>query len=195
MTANMRWIGNPDLKPEQHHQLELGMSWNHTGWDASAVVFYNKVDNYILRDRARGQAGILQNDNATVYRNVDATLSGFELNGGILWGNNWSNRATLAYIHAENDSDSRPIAQTPPLEVTISLEYTTDLWNIGGLLRAQDRQDRVEDNPALDSGLDARQTPGWVTLDLYGSYSPSDNLTLKAGIDNLLDKNYSKELH
>lgn len=77
-------------------------------WAACAgSVYYNDVSDYILRDRAHGQSGILQDDNATIYRNVDAQLYGFEMEAGIRWGSFWSSRATLAYVHARNSDDSR----------------------------------------------------------------------------------------
>ena len=132
MKTSERWIGNPDLDPEAHHQLELGYTRDAGFWDTAASVYYNDVNDYILRDRAHGQSGILQNDNATIYRNVDAELYGFEMEAGIRWGSYWSSRATLAYVHADNTTDNRAIAQIPPLGGTVSLEYTRADWNLGG---------------------------------------------------------------
>ncbi|MGB5338916.1 MAG: TonB-dependent copper receptor [Gammaproteobacteria bacterium] len=190
MAADMRWIGNPGLEPEQHHQLELGYTRDAGRWDASAAVFYNDVTDYILRDRARTMPDPL-NDGATIYRNVGATFYGFEAEAGVRWASHWSSRASLAYVRAENTDDDRPIAQTPPLEITLNLEYTRNDWNLGGMLRAQDNQQRVEDDVTQDSGLDARQTPGWATLDVYGSYTGTEHMTLAAGINNIFDRSYA----
>jgi iron complex outermembrane receptor protein len=137
--AQMRWVGNPDLDPEAHHQLELGYTRDAGSWDTAASVYYNDVSDYILRDRAHGQSGILLDDNATIYRNVDAELYGFELEASIRWASHWSSRATLAYVHARNRDDNRPIGQIPPLGGTLSLEYTRADWNVGGMLRAEAR--------------------------------------------------------
>ncbi len=186
-----RWVGNPNLDPEKHHQIEFGVNTNKSGWDLSASVFYNKVDDFILRDRARGQDGILLSDGATIYRNVDATLYGFEADAGIRWSSNWASRATLAYVHSENTSDNRPIAQTPPLEGTINLEYSSSNWYAGGKIVAQSNQNRVEDDSTTDSGLDAGKTGGWAILNLYGGYEVTENTTVKVGIDNLFDKTYA----
>ncbi|HYQ72931.1 MAG TPA: TonB-dependent receptor, partial [Gammaproteobacteria bacterium] len=68
MNTSMRWIGNPDLDPEAHHQLELGYTRDAGYRDAAASIYYNDVSDYILRDRAHLQSGILQNDDATIYR-------------------------------------------------------------------------------------------------------------------------------
>jgi len=153
------------------------------------------VDDYILRDRAHGQDGILLNDNTTIYRNVDATLYGLEVDAGIRWSKNWSSRATLAYVHAENTSDDRAIAQTPPLDATLNLEYTGSNWYVGAKVSGQTEQHRVEDNAATDSGLDPGTTPGWAILDLYGSYEISDNATVKLGVNNVLDHTYAHHVN
>jgi iron complex outermembrane receptor protein len=130
-------------------------------------------------------------DNASIYRNVDAELYGFELEGGIRWASYWSSRATLAYVHARNSDDSRPIAQTPPLGGTVSLEYSRGDWNLGGLVRAETKQDRVEDDPTTDSGRDAGETSGWGTLDLFGRYEGAEHFSLAAGINNVFDRSYA----
>ena len=176
MNASQRWVGNPDLDPEAHHQLELGYTRNAGFWDSAVSVYYDNVSDYILQDRAHDQSGIEQDDSATIYRNVDAEFIGFEMEAGIRWASYWSSRATLAYVYAENTDDNNAIAQIPPLGGSVSLEYTRNDWNLGGLLRADARQDRVEDDPATDSGQDAGKTPGWAVLDVFGSYDGLNTL-------------------
>ncbi len=80
-TASNRWVGRPDIAPEKHHQADIGGEASFKNWTMGGSVYYDRVKDYILRDLARGQDGILLSDNASVYRNVDATLAGFELSG------------------------------------------------------------------------------------------------------------------
>ena len=191
MNGALRWVGNPDLDPEAHHQLELGYSRDARHWDAAVSAYYNNVSDYILRDRAHNQDGIQQGDNATIYRNVGAEFIGFEMEGGMRWASYWSSRAMLAYVYAQNTDDDRAIAQIPPLGGTVSLEYTRSDWNLGGLVRADARQNRVEDDPATDSGQDAGKTSGWAVLDLFGSYEGAEHFTVAAGINNVFDRTYA----
>ncbi len=191
MNGSMRWVGNPDLDPEAHHQLELGYTRDAGFWDTAVSVYYNDVSDYIMRDRAHGQKGIQQDDNASIYRNVDAELYGFEMEAGIRWASYWSSRATLAYVHAENTDDDRALAQTPPLGGTVSLEYTRNDWNIGGLVRADSSQHRVQDDSSRNSGEDADTTSGWGTLDLFAGYEGAEHFTLSTGINNVFDKAYA----
>jgi iron complex outermembrane receptor protein len=186
-----RWVGNPGLAPEQHHQLEAGLSQRGGQWDSLFTVFYNQVGDYILRDRAHGQAGILLSDNATIYRNVDARLMGLEWEGGWRWQDHWSARLGLAYVHATNTSDDRPIAQTPPLEGSLSLDYFHAKGLVGAKLRFAARQTRVDDNMLTGSGLDARETPGFGALDLYGTWQASKMLEARLGVNNVFDTTYA----
>lgn len=189
---NMRWVGNPNLDPERHHQAELGILWNGNGWQADASVFYNDVTDYILRDRSHG---IIPGDNSTIYRNIDATLFGGEISLSRRIDANWRTQAGMAYVQAHNDTEDRAIAQTPPLEGVFTLDYSNTDWSAGGRVRAAARQSRVDMDPTVGSGLDAQKTPAWAVLDLYGSYQVSDGISIDFGVDNVFDRDYAQHLN
>jgi len=187
--AAKRWVGNPDLNPEVHHQIDLGMTKKNKHYEVNAVVFYDDVSDYILRDTARGQAGILQSDNADIYRNVDAKLSGIELDGLTSLTAQLDLSASLAYVRATNTSDGdRPIAQTPPLNGKVQLDYSAQKWGLGSRIRFADRQDRIDQLSKQEVG----ETAGWGVLDVYGNYSFNATFSLRAGADNLLNKTYAE---
>jgi len=190
-TFPSRWVGNPGLAPEQHYQAEIGLSWDGGPWSAGASLFHDWVDDFILRDRAHGQAGILRNDNATLYRNVSARLWGLELEGTLRWSQHWSSRLGLAYVQARNTSDERWIAQIPPLEGRLALDYRQADWHLGATLRFAAKQDKVDDSILTGSALDAGRTPAWAALDLVGDKQLGRNLRLQVGVENLLDATYA----
>jgi iron complex outermembrane receptor protein len=191
----MRWVGNPGLDPETHHQADAGVVYSVGAHRVDAVVFYDDVADYILRDRAHGQDDILASDNATVYRNVDARLYGVESSWEWDIGGGWQASASLAWVRARNTDESRDIAQTPPLNGGVRLSYAGSTWDAGANLRWSDRQTRVEDNPMLDSGLDAGETPGWGVLDLYAKMQLGALGELHAGVDNVFDRTYAEHLN
>ncbi len=193
MTPSDRWVGNPYLDPEKHHQIELGIMMHGERWDTDGSVYYNDVSDYILRDRFTADV-----NNATIYRNIDATLIGGEASLSYRFSDNWRTELGVAYVWAENDTDNRSIAQTPPFEGRASIEYSREKWIAGAGVHAAVKQTRVD----LDSstgipgqGLDVQETPGWVTLDLNTSYEVNDYIALDIGVDNVFDKAYAQHLN
>ncbi|MCG7966912.1 MAG: TonB-dependent copper receptor [Candidatus Thiodiazotropha taylori] len=187
---DMSWVGNPELEPEKHHQLEAGLRWQGGAWDTDVSVFYNDVSDYILRDKARGQDGILvANGTANIYRNVDAEFYGIEWEGGYQIMDSLTTTASLAYVRAENTTDDRNIAQISPLEATIGMEYSMGALEFGGNVRMNAKQTRADLENG--SGQDVQETPGWGVIDLYGSYEIAKAAEVSFGIDNLLDKSYA----
>lgn len=136
--------------------------------------------------------------NPSIYRNVDATLIGGEARLGYKWSANWRSEFGVAYVCAENDTDNRDIAQTPPLEGMISLDYSSGNLDAGARVRAAAQQTRVDTKSSTGvegDGLDLRKTPGWGVLDLYGRYYVNDSLSIDLGVDNVFDKNYAQHLN
>jgi iron complex outermembrane recepter protein len=186
-----RWIGNPDLAPEEHSQFELGATSGGESWMVTSSVFFDRVEDYILRDRARGQSDVLRSDGATIYRNVDARLFGGEVDAEIDWGGAWSSRAVISYVNAENTDDGQPIAQTPPLEGNLSLDWETDPWSAGVQLFWSVEQTRVDTDPTTGTGLDVQSTPGWATFDVYGKWLFGTDGEVSIGVRNILDRTYA----
>ncbi|MEJ2521475.1 MAG: TonB-dependent receptor [Gammaproteobacteria bacterium] len=190
-----RWVGNPGLDPEVHHQADLGLAWQDDGWDATAAAFYDRVDDYITSDRARAQPGILLADGARIYRNVDAELYGLEGEARIRWGSGWRLTAGAAWVRGTNTIDSRPLYQIPPLNGRVEIGRQADRWELGSRLRWAARQSRADDDPVTGSGLDPRETPGWAVLDVFMSLATRRLGTFRLGVDNLLDTTYADHLN
>lgn len=190
-TAAMRWVGNPELDAEKHHQIELGLVHPlGTHNSGTLSLFYNRVSDYILRDRAHGQDGVLLADNASIYRNISARFYGLEWETNWQW-QQWAVDFGIAYVHATNLDDSRALAQTPPLEGTIDLRYQWRRTELGSRLRWAARQTRVDDSMLIGSGLDAGETGGFAVLDLYLHHRFNAQWQLSAGVDNAFDRSYA----
>ena len=176
-TSSFRWVGNPDLDPEQHHQIELGFSLKRSTWNLGTSVYYNQVTDYILRDQAA--------DKANIYRNVEAELYGVEWEIQGKWNEHHQGSLGVAYVHSTNTTDDRPIAQTPPLNATANIEYKNALVRLGMTGRAFAQQTRV------DEQFDTQQTHGFAVLDLYSSIGLNKYMTLKFGLNNVFDRAYA----
>jgi len=190
MTPSGRWVGNPGLHPERHRQVEVGLFSQDANWDVDFSVYRNQVHDFILRDRFHRPG-----DNATIYRNVDALLWGGELAVGYRFDSGWRSAVEFSYVRGQNQTDDRPLAQMPPLSMTARLSYETDGWTTGLVWRGAARQTRVDDDPLVGSGLDARQTPGWAALDLYAQISLGEQWRVDFGVDNVFDRLYAQHLN
>lgn len=181
-TANSTaWVGNPNLSPEKHHQIDTGLhkQTEHYGW--RATVFYDAVQDYILRDRR-----VVTNGRITTYRNVNATLYGAQLEGytGFIGGSQLA--GGLSYVSSHNDTDNRNIAQTPPLSGYVAFNKNWSDYGLGARFRFQNQQSAID----TLSGLDIQKTPAWSVLDLYGSYRINKTVKVMAGVDNVFDHAY-----
>jgi len=178
------------LKPEKSTQLDAGMIWSGQGYNASLSAYYGTIDDYI-QTRATGAC---TTPGACTVENIDATRYGFEADGAWRFRPDWTLRGSLAWVHADNDTRDVPLAQTPPLEARLGLDYKTGPWTFGGVLRMVGEQDRVDVGYGNIVGQDYGVTDGFTTLALNLAYKPNKTLLVTAGIDNVFDEAYAEHL-
>lgn len=179
------------LEPERNTQLDVGANWAFGDVRASVSAFYGKVDDYmLLRWFTRGMSTVAD------VRNIDATLYGLETDLSWRFAPNWSATGTLAWVHGRNDTDDKALAQQPPLEGRLALEYNDGRFSYGGLLRLVARQDRVDvgSGSIVANGKDLGPTPGFATLALNAGWKPNGATLLSVGVDNVFDRAYREHL-
>jgi iron complex outermembrane receptor protein len=191
-----RWVGNPGLDPETHWLAQVGAAGDHGAagrWTVEAWA--DRVQDYIRRDRARGQDGILRTDRATIYRNGAALLAGATAAGELATGEllRWS--ADASWTRGDDLDSGLPLPQIPPLSGRVAGRVGDD--QLHGLLtmRWAARATRVDDDDATGADLDAGETPAWLVLDVAAAWNVAPGIALSAGIDNLLDRTYAEHLN
>jgi len=181
--ATSKWIGNPELEPEKHHQLEGILSVNMGAAKGSLSGWVNKVDDYILRSNISGKDR---------YSNVDATLMGIEAEASHRINANWLFSTQLAWIKGENDDNGEALSQISPLELRAKARYLQNNWQTGIELISAAKQDEVcLYDDANCGGQDVRKTPSYWVANLDAQYQIQKGLSLEAGINNLFDENYT----
>lgn len=190
----MSWVGNPDIKPEKHHQADIGARYQGDGVHLTGSIFYNHVDDYI--QRYNGQNVGAPYMMASIYRNIDATLAGAEAEMQVQLSQVWTVNLSAAYTHGENRTDDIPLGQIPPLSGRFELVYdNTDLM-AGLRITAAAAQTRIDSGGVNNnSQQDLGKTDAWRSVDLFGAYNLTDNVQISAGITNLLDKTYANHLN
>lgn len=193
---NTSWIGNPNLDPEKHHQIELGGTYAAQDFRLSGVAYYNRVEDFIQLDTARGQRGVIPNmPSVSVYTNINAVLTGFEVEAEYKFAEFWRAKLTGAYTYGENLSDDIPLAQIAPLSGRFEVAYDNSIWMLGARLNAAAKQTRIDSDPTVGSGRDFGETDGYLTVDLFGAYNVTENFQITAGVTNLFDKTYANHLN
>ncbi len=174
-------------RPEKTTQLDAGLVWRSRAWSGSVSGFYGSIADYIL---------IRWQPSPTLTRNVDANSTGGEATVAYNFTRNLKGDVTLAYVHADNRTDHRPLAQQPPAEGRLGLSYVNRAFSLGVLARLVASQTRVDvgSGNIVSNGQDLGPTGGFSVFSLNGGYRLKRVVLITAGIDNVLDRAYAEHI-
>lgn len=169
------WVGNPDINPEVHKQIDITYIQRNDLFDWSASMYWDEVDDYIER---------YVSGSANLYRNQKARIRGIELEASRDFANGFSTQAAVSYTRG--DGDNGDLARISPLEGRALFNYDSSNWGVGAELVAAAKQTHF--NYAVDV---PEQTDGYAILNLYGHWDTSSQLTIEAGVENLSDETFA----
>lgn len=183
-----------DLKTEKTLQLDLGYQHHHGALNSWISAYTGLINDYILinydADKQTGH-GI----NAADSKNVDATIAGAEAGIGYQFSDAIQADISAMYAWGENTTDNTPLPQISPLEARVNLRYVQDKYNFGLLWRVVDGQSRISEREGNIVGYDNKQSAGFGTLSLNGSYHVMDSVDISVGVDNVLNRTYTEHLN
>lgn len=173
------------LNPEKTTQFDTGITWEQGDLHVGVSAFYGHVDDYVLINWAQGGRA----------RNVDARVMGGEIDLAYRFMPHWQAQASLAYVYGKNRTDHLALAQQPPLELRLGLNYESQQFSAGALWRLVAAQHRYDvGSGGISQGRDIGPSSGFGVLSLNAGWRPNKLIQLTAGIDNVLDKTYSEHL-
>ena len=130
-----------------------------------------------------------------------ATLTGFELAGDYDWNDHLTPFAKMSYVYGWDQEIDAPLTGISPLESTIGLRIHDAnhgrVWGIEPNVRVVAAQDLLGAIRTLDSARTVpveQATPSFAVVNLRSYYNYSKNLTVVAGVDNLLNQTYQEHL-
>lgn len=170
------------LNPEKATQLDAGLIYADNRWRASLSAFANRIDDFILT----------RSDSTA--RNVNASTYGAEADLGYALDARWRATGTLAWVRGTNDTDGTALAQLPPLEGRLGLQYDDRKWSFGVLARMVAEQDRVHAGYGSIVGQDLGRTPGYTVFSLNAGWRPKKGALVTAGVDNVFGKEYAEHI-
>lgn len=188
------YLGNIDLESETATQLNLGYSYTGDKLIVLFDGFYQRIDDYIQgllsTDMATNMlaAMMMNSDRVLQFSNVDASLQGFDGQIKYQLNESWQIDAVASYVRGKRKDIDDNLYRIAPPNITTSIHYNQDNWQLTLAGKVYAKQDKV-------SALNREQaSAGYAVFDLNGQYNISNQLTVNAGIKNLLDKNYRNHL-
>jgi hemoglobin/transferrin/lactoferrin receptor protein len=194
-------IPNPDLKPEQTVNMELGFSKVLSKkLLMENTVYYTRFLDVIVSDTYtyNGMDSIFYNGEMSgIYASQNkgkAYVCGFSSDLQFQASQHWKLACALNYTYGRILGDSvMPLDHIPPFSLRFQCSYTKNrlsadfLVHYNGWKRIEDYYLNGEDNEqyATPDGM-----PAWLTLNLRLSYRANSWLTVDGGLENILDTQY-----
>jgi iron complex outermembrane receptor protein len=175
------------LNPEKTLQLDVGLQYKRQDTQVWISAYAGVIRDYILFNYDQSLAKSV--------RNIDARIAGAEIGFSHFLSEHLRFNSSLAYAWGENADSGGALPQMPPLEGRLGLSYERDNWEIGVLWRLAAAQTRIAENQGTVKGRDFSESAGFGILSISGSYRPLEHITLSAGVDNILDKEYAEHLN
>lgn len=190
------YFGDPRLKPEANHQIELSLSRESNRIAFSASVFYSFLKNYISAEVDENLPRLFMPCKEPLYskrfRNINrATQAGLELS---LWGHLQQRihyRAELFYTRGKNLDWRESLPEIPPLEGNLSLRYRPTSAHYWFQMEGR----FVADQNQYATSFGESRTAGFSVFNLLCGVKPLSHLEITAGVENLFDKTYFEHLN
>ncbi|WP_410004410.1 TonB-dependent receptor [Aequorivita nionensis] len=186
---NHDYIGDPDLKTESSADANLSVTYKKPTFEITAGANYFHVFNYII--------GVVDNslstmtigaDGVKIYTSLDyAQLFNASLSGRYNISNAFKLSGSVSY-HRGIDNEGENLPLISPLSFRSALDFYKNQYSAS--LSVDGAGEQINYNPNYGE----TQTAAYATLSAsFGKrfFIKDNDLFLKAGIENILDTNYS----
>jgi iron complex outermembrane recepter protein len=187
------YVGSPGLDPEVSYEVEAGFDWDDGDRYFTPRLFYRSIDDYIQGAPATDMTVVMVSTNGgdatpLQFTNVDVEMYGFDASWGYVFSPRWHVDGILTYVRGKRRDTHDDLYRITPPRATAGLSYMGDGWfaTVEGVGVAQ--QGRV----SVSNG--EPRTGGHALLNIRGQLQVNENTSVVAGIDNLLDRQYTDHL-
>lgn len=193
MADGKTYIGDINLDPETAYQVDAGFDYSQGGFKVSPRVFYSQVKDYIegtpsSDPRAIMVAGMMGDPAPLQFTNIDATLWGFDANWRYDMPSDFFMSGVVSYVRGERDDSDINLYRIAPLN-------TRFVWGYQGVqFSTQFVAQIYADQDQVSSINNETETAGYMVWDWMADYMFDNGLTVRAGVENLFDKQYVEHL-
>lgn len=206
---------NPNVRPEQMLNADINVATFKSDvveWTASVFGTYMFDAITLAPSTFQGKDEIdYDGEPSRIYTSHNSSRAyvvGAQTSVKVEMSRNFGANANLTYTYGNylksDDMDSMPLDHVAPLYGKVGLTFQSNCHRVRAelfsLFNARKSASRFnlsgEDNMTYatvfgrDGTADFEGMPAWFTLNLQASYSPVRNVTVEAGIDNILDTEY-----
>ena len=175
-------VPNPDLKPETSQGFELGYK-SRIGNNYIAFALYNnRFEDFISSQFIGEQNGI------NLYQDTnigEVRIYGAEFTGIWSLNDNWRIRNSIAYSKGEDKENDTDLNQIDPLTAIVGAGYESDSWGFEAVVTLVDEKNDVAEEGDVTAN-------GYGLLDLVTHWDVNDDLRIRLGAFNILDKKYAR---
>ena len=176
--------GNPNLKPEESTNYEIGVNYTGFGTDLGLTFFHTDFKNKI----AYSPLGYFYGNWFTRNENIQSAVTrGIEMvaNFPVLDNLKWNNNATY-FLKAKNEDTGANVINTSKLTINSALN-----WQALDPLNVELSAQYLGKQYLSDKTVKPTMQKPHTIVNLASNYSVNDKLTLRGGFTNLLDKKLS----
>ncbi|MCG9580760.1 TonB-dependent hemoglobin/transferrin/lactoferrin family receptor [Vibrio tubiashii] len=177
---------NPNLKSEKSISYEAGLRGQNESAKFELTTFFSDYKDFIVQEKTGEQGG----KDVISKKNLDEVeIYGAEFSSTILLDKAFNapqgvyTRLAVAYADGEDKKTGKAIDSVAPLTADFGLGLNRD--NYGALANVKMVARKSDWNS--DTNVDAA---GYALVDLTAYYRPMNDLTIRAGLFNALDKKY-----
>jgi len=192
------YIGNINLNAETAYQSDIGWQYSNATWQFSVHSFYQKINDYIqgvasTNMSANMVAKMMTGKTPLQYANVDAKLYGSDGRISYKLSNEWQITTIVSYVRGKRDDISDNLYRISPLNGQLKLSYQT-ITEQNSSLQANLMLVINDSQTNVSTTNDEQETAGYSVVNADLNYELTNELVLKAGVDNLLNREYKNHL-
>ena len=176
-------IGNPNLKPEESRNINIGLGGNINGLSYEVIAFRRTITDYIDSYVPLTIGGVV--GESFTNSNDEVKVKGYELISTYAFNNSYSMRFSYNNTESELNNDGIQLRGIPESEIKLGFNYDHQSMPFGAALNL----DHVGDYNARQGVTRGNYTV--VDLSGYYNFGAEQQHQFVARIENLTDKVYA----
>jgi len=194
------YVGDLELDAEIANALEAGFDYAGPRAYFRPTVHISWIENYIqgapadpatpgVVDTPLEQVSAMNGDPTPLrFSNVDARLYGFDADFGVALSECWRVDGVFSLARGDRTDIEDELYRIAPARLRTAVTYDRSAWS------ATLESVAVAEQTRVSAANSEAQTPGYVIVNVFGRLQLNDQLSVSAGVENLMDQPWRDHL-